>query len=415
MTSGTVHIVGAGLAGLSAAVKLAGSGREVVVHELARYAGGRCRSYFEPALGLNIDNGNHLLLSANRAALALLKTIASEDKLVGPERAEFAFADLVSGESWTLRPNRGPIPWWIFASSRRAPGTRASDYLALAKLLRRRPDRPIADVVACEGPAYDRVLHPILLAALNTDPPQASASLARAVLRETLARGGAACRPLVAVDGLGAAFIDPALAYLERKGAKIHFHHQLRGIDLGFEHARALDFSEDAVTLGAKDAVILAVPAAVATLLLPGLSTPTEFHAIVNAHLKVASPQGLPRVVGVLNGIVEWLFAFPGRLSVTISCADRFIEADRDALAEEIWRDVVVLTGIEGDMPPFQIVKERRATFAATPEQNRRRPHARTRWRNLVLAGDWTATGLPATIEGAVRSGNEAARLVLKG
>src|SRR4029078_4190356 len=89
-----------------------------------------------------------------------------------------------------------------------------------------------------------------------------------------------------------------------------------------------LDFSEDAVTLGAKDAVILAVPAAVATLLLPGLSTPTEFHAIVNAHFKVASPQGLPRVVGVLNGIVEWLFAFPERLSVTISCADRFLQAD---------------------------------------------------------------------------------------
>jgi squalene-associated FAD-dependent desaturase len=415
MRSGTVHIVGAGLAGLSAAVKLAGSGREVVVHELARHAGGRCRSYFEPALGLNIDNGNHLLLSANRAALALLKTIGSEDKLVGPDKAEFTFADLVSGESWTLRPNNGPIPWWIFAKSRRAPGTKARDYLALAKLLRRRPNQPIADVVTCKGEAYDRVLYPILLAALNTDPPRASASLARAVLMETLARGGRACRPLVAAEGLGAAFIDPALAYLERKGAKIHFHHQLRGIDLGFERARSLDFSEDVVTLGAKDTVILAVPAAVATLLLPNLSTPTEFHAIVNAHFKVAPPEGLPRVVGVVNGIVEWLFAFPERLSVTISCADRFIEADRDALAEEIWRDVVVLTGIEGPMPPFQIVKERRATFAATPEQNRRRPHARTRWRNLFLAGDWTATGLPATIEGAVRSGNEAARLVIKG
>ena len=88
MTSGTVHIVGAGLAGLSAAVKLAGSGREVVVHELARYAGGRCRSYFEPALGLNIDNGNHLLLSANRSALALLKAIGSEDKLVPVDQSK---------------------------------------------------------------------------------------------------------------------------------------------------------------------------------------------------------------------------------------------------------------------------------------------------------------------------------------
>jgi hypothetical protein len=262
---------------------------------------------------------------------------------------------------------------------------------------------------------YDRVLHPVLLAALNTAPPHASASLARAVLKETLARGGRACRPLIAAEGLGPAFIDPALTYLERKGAKIHFHHQLRGIDLAFERARSLDFSEDVVTLGAKDTVILAVPAAVATLLLPNLSTPTEFHAIVNAHFKVKPPRGLPRIVGVVNGIVEWLFAFPERLSVTISCADRFLEADREALAEEIWRDVVVLTGNQGDLPPFHIVKERRATFAATPEHNAWRPGAATRWRNLFLAGDWTATGLPATIEGAVRSGNEAARLVLRG
>jgi squalene-associated FAD-dependent desaturase len=414
MKSGTLHIVGAGLAGLSAAVALVDSGREIVVHELARHAGGRCRSYFEPALGLTIDNGNHLLLSGNHAALALLKTIGSQDKLVGPKEAEFAFADLVSGESWTLRPNNGPIPWWIFSKSRRAPGTRTRDYLALRKLLRSNPNRTIEKVITCEGMAYDRVLYPFLLAALNTVPPHASASLAHAVLKETLARGGRACRPLIAAEGLGPAFIDPALAYLERKGAKVHFHHQLRGIDLTFERVRSLDFSGDVVTLGAKDAVILAVPAAVAVLLLPSLSTPTEFHAIVNAHFKVAPPQDLPRVVGVVNGIVEWLFAFPERLSVTISCADRFIEADREALAEEIWRDVVVLTGIEGGMPPFQIVKERRATFAATPEQNARRPRAATRWRNLFLAGDWTATGLPATIEGAVRSGNEAARLVLR-
>ncbi len=81
MAAGTVHIVGAGLAGLAAAVGLVGTGREIVVHELAPQAGGRCRSYFELALGLTIDNGNHLLLSANYAALGFLKTIGSEDKL----------------------------------------------------------------------------------------------------------------------------------------------------------------------------------------------------------------------------------------------------------------------------------------------------------------------------------------------
>jgi squalene-associated FAD-dependent desaturase len=413
MAKGSVHIVGAGLAGLSAAVALAGTGRGVVVHELARHAGGRCRSYFEPALGLTIDNGNHLLLSANRAALALLKEIGSEDKITGPEETEFAFADLASGERWLLRPNRGPLPWWIFSASRRAPGTHAMDYLALAKLLRPRADHAIGDVVACTGTTYDRVWRPVLLAALNTEPHEASATLAGAVLRETLMLGGQACRPLVAKDGLGPAFIDPTLAYLERHGVTLRFHHQLRRVELGDNDARALDFGEDSVSLAAGDAVILAVPAAIAPLLLPGLSAPTTFRAIVNAHFKIAPPAGTPPLTGIVNGTAEWVFAFPERLSVTISAADRLIEAPREELAEAIWRDVATLTGLAKALPPWHIVKERRATFAALPRENAQRPGAETRWRNLCLAGDWTATGLPGTIEGAIRSGNRAAQLVM--
>jgi uncharacterized protein with NAD-binding domain and iron-sulfur cluster len=84
----------------------------------------------------------------------------------------------------------------------------------------------------------------------------------------------------------------------------------------------------------------------------------------------------------------------------------------REALAETIWREVATVAGIASSMPPWQIVRERRATFAAIPQQNARRPGARTAWDNLVLAGDWTATGLPATIEGAIRSGNRAAELL---
>ena len=69
-------------------------------------------------------------------------------------------------------------------------------------------------------------------------------------------------------------------------------------------------------------------------------------------------------------------------------------------------------TGDRDSLPPWQIVRERRATFAALPEEERKRPGPQTGWRNLVLAGDWTATGLPATIEGAIRSGNRAAELL---
>ena len=100
--------------GLAAAVRLAGRGATVVVHEAAGQAGGRCRSYHDPALDMVIDNGNHLLLSANHAALAFLATIGAADSLVGPAAADFAFVDLASGERWTLRINAGRLPWWIF-------------------------------------------------------------------------------------------------------------------------------------------------------------------------------------------------------------------------------------------------------------------------------------------------------------
>jgi hydroxysqualene dehydroxylase len=413
MAEGTVHVIGAGLAGLSAAVELAGGARKVVVHELARHAGGRCRSYFEPALGLSIDNGNHLLLSGNHAALGFLKKIGAADVLAGPQEAEFPFADLKSGERWLVRPNAGPLPWWIFSHRRRVPGTRALDYLPLARLLARQGDRTLGDVLACSGPLYERLLHPVFLAALNTEPSAGSAELAGAVVRETLARGGAACRPLVAADGLGAAFVAPAIAYLEKHGANTRFDHQLRALDFADSEVRALEFGDGKLALGKDDAVVLAVPGWVAAPLVRDLSVPGTYSAILNAHFKVAAPEGFPRILGVINGTTEWVFSFKDRISVTVSAADRFNESEREPLARQIWNEVAALTGHSGDLPPWLLIKERRATFAALPQENAKRPAPQTRWRNLLLAGDWTATGLPATIEGAIRSGKRAAALLM--
>ncbi|HSA67160.1 MAG TPA: hydroxysqualene dehydroxylase HpnE, partial [Methyloceanibacter sp.] len=370
---GRVHVVGAGLAGLAAAVGLVAAGRETVVHELAPQAGGRCRSYFEPALGLTIDNGNHLLLSANRAALSFLKTIGSEGKLAVGDEAAFAFADLATGERWVLRPNRGRVPWWIFSRRRRVPSTHAIDYLSVRRLLHPRRDASIADLMQCDGPLYHRLWRPLFLAALNTEPSEASAFLAGSVLRETLARGGSACRPLIALGGLGPAFIDPALSYLERHGATIRFRHQLRQLVLADDVIRALDFGTDAISLAPGDAVILAVPAPVAPLLLPELSVPKTFHAIVNVHFKHTPPQTLPTIIGIINGTAEWLFAFPDRISATISAADQWIGTPREALAEEVWKDVVKLTNLPETLPTWHVIRERRATFAALPEENENR------------------------------------------
>ncbi|MGZ8323796.1 MAG: hydroxysqualene dehydroxylase HpnE [Rhodoplanes sp.] len=407
-----VHIIGGGLAGLAAAVRLVASSASVTLHEATSVPGGRCRSYHDHATGLVIDNGNHLLLTGNHAAFAYARAIGSESLLVGPDKAEFPFFDLATRQGWTLRLNDGRFPWWIFDADRRVPDTHPLDYLRLARLLLA-PDRPLAEVIDCAGPLYDRLLAPLLTAALNTDPRVASAALAGAIVRETLARGGEACRPRIAREGLGTAFVEPALAYLAKAGATIRLGHELRALRRDGPSVTELDFGADCVALGTQDAVIMAAPAFAAVTLVPGITAPTEFRAILNTHFRADAPPSLPALTGVLNGISEWVFAFPGRISVTTSNADRFMNEPRASLADAIWREVCAVTGLSGERPAWQIVRERRATFAATPEENAKRPGAQTAWRNLFLAGDWTATGLPATIEGAIRSGNRAADLAL--
>jgi hydroxysqualene dehydroxylase len=411
---GAVHIIGAGLAGLSAAVRLAALGIRVSVCEAANQAGGRCRSYHDPILDMIVDNGNHLLLSGNEAALSYLDTIGARDRVVGPATAEFSFLDLASGERWTLRPNDGPIPWWIFDRQRRVPSTHALGYLTLLRLLWARSDQTIGDILDCEGPLYERFVDPLLLAVLNTEPPKASAALAAAVLRETLVAGGRKYRPLIAHQGLSATFVEPALHYIEVHGGTVAFGRRVRALAFDRDCVMALDFGDTSAALQEGDAVILAVPPTVAASLVPGLSTPTEFRAIVNAHFRIRPPAGFAPITGIINGEIEWLFAYPDRFSVTISAADRLLEVSREELAARIWKEIAEVAKIATDSPPWQIVRERRATFAALPKENAKRPGARTGWSNLFVAGDWTATGLPATIEGAIRSGNQAAKLVMK-
>jgi hydroxysqualene dehydroxylase len=407
-------VIGAGIAGLAAATRLAKRGVAVTLYESANQAGGRCRSYYDSGLGQTIDNGNHLVLAGNGAIYRYLKRIGARGRLTGPKRAVFAFTDLKTGTRWVLRLNASPVPWWIAAPGRRVPGTATADYLPYARLLFAGRKAKISEVVPTKGPLWERLMRPFLLAALNTEPEHASAQLAGQVLRETLAKGGWACRPRVATPTLSAALVDPALAYLERKGATVAFNKRLRTLVLGNRAVLALEFSDATVPLKPTDMIVLAVPPWTAKELVPDIAAPGEFRAIVNGHFRFAPPKGTPPILGVIGGTAEWIFAFDDRISVTVSSADVLAEKEREELAGILWADVCKALRISAPLPPWQIVKEKRATFAATPAEDMKRPPPSTQWRNLLLAGDWTETGLPATLEGAVRSGEAAASLALR-
>lgn len=406
----TLHVVGAGLAGLSCALRAADHGWRVALYEAAGHGGGRCRSFHDDNLGRIIDNGSHLLLGANRATFAFLDRLGCRDAARSFGRASFPFFDLTSGQVSALRPDR---PWWPWSASRRLPGSRARDYLAALRLRR---DGTVAEAL-CGTRLYESLWRPLTEAALNTAPEEASARLLWRTLADSLLRGEAASRPHLILGGLSQALVDPALAALRAKGAEIRFNFPLRAVEIRDDRATALIFAGEAVRLSPTDRVVLALPPWATASLLPGFQAP-PCRAIVNAHFLVPNGTALPGelpFLGITGGVAQWLFLRGTVLAVTVSAADRLATLSADIIADRLWRDCARILGLDPQaIPPHRVIKEKRATLAQTPETAHLRPKARTRWGNLGLAGDWTETGLPCTIEGAIRSGITAAELSIR-
>lgn len=434
----TVHVIGAGLAGLAAAVRLAGqtiggTKIRVIVHEAAPQAGGRCRSFHDSTLDRIIDNGSHLVLSGNRSLLGLLRRVGAGDGLVPVRPAAFPFLDLRDGRAWTVRP--GGL--WLLDRRRRVPDSRPLDYLAALKTLKAPPEATVADLLPPHGPLLEKLWGPLSVSVMNGPADRVSARLFGAVLRETLLRGERACRPLIAPGGLSAAIVEPLVRWLRARGAVLRLGTRVDGIEFAGDRVAALSVNGQRLELGPDDQVVLAVPAWVAERLVPGLTVPPPGAAIVNAHFRLQAPVALPGALpflGLIGGTAEWLFARGDVVAVTVSAADALADLPADEVAERLWRDVAAALRLEGlrleglrleglrlegpsraSPPPNRVVKERRATPDQSPDAVARRPGPVTRWNNLVLAGDWTDTGLPATLEAAVRSGERAAGVVLTG
>ncbi len=326
-----LRIVGAGLAGLAAAVAASRPGgpwREILVEEAAPQAGGRCRSFEDPAFIEPIDNGVHVLLSANRAARRFLaETGAPED----------GFAALA--------------PPWRFA---RPDGRRAG---------------------------LGERLQSLATAAFNTEwealPGLAAPGLALRAL--------AGPAMLVPRRPLSELFVHPALRLLEGRGVRLRFS------------SRATELDERPT--------ILALPPREAARLLPGLAAPEEHRAIVTTHFACPGVDA-PAALGIVGGLGFWLFRRRYGLSAVASAADELTSWPAETVAAACWEEIGRVLGHREPLPPWRVVKERRATIAFTRANlAHRRPPA-----PCHLAGDWTAAGLPATIEAAVRSGFAAAR-----
>lgn len=411
-----VHVIGAGLAGLAAALDLAGRpGLHVTLHEATANAGGLCRSYHDARLDRVIDTGNHLMLSANQAVLDHAARIGAAERLALAEPL-FPFHDLASATSWQLRVPDHPLG--ALRPGTRPPGTRLSDLADLPRLLTAGADQTVAQVIRRRGALWRSFWEPMTIGVLNCPPEQASARLLRDTLKLTFLKGAAACRPVFAPAGLGPALVDPAVAQLRARGAGLHFRHPLTALEQAEGRATALCFSDgERIALGPRDHVILALPPQAQKALLPQARTPAPGMAILNAHFRVepALAAALPPLLGLLGGAAQWIFRRDDVLSVTISAAEA---SPLDPLPpsqalERIWTEVAQAAGAPAARPlASRLIRMRQATFDQSPQEVRQRPGAQGPLANLLLAGAQQATGLPCTLESALVSGRAAAALI---
>ncbi len=399
----TVHVAGAGLAGLAAAWQAARAGHRVVVHEAAGGAGGRCRSFDAAGLGCLIDNGTHVLLGANRTARDFLEAAAGPDALRPAAKRGLPFMDLESGARWSVDVAGGGLRALIGCGGVRVPARIVGGMFGLL------PRGTVAETYGTVGPAYARLIAPLALAVFNRPPGEIEAAALAPVLRRLAGGGRGALRPHLPRGNLGPAWIAPILAALASFGTELRTHDPLTAIEAEGGCVRAAAFASGAVPFGDGDALILALPPWALGLLPPGIRPPSfETGAVVCAHFAFPGLRRLPdgaAMMGLTGGTAQWLACTGEMLSVTVSAARDLVGLGAEDIAARLWRDAASALGLEvAKPPPFRVIKERRATASLHHRFGPGSAIAR-----LYFAGGWTRAPAPDTIETAVRSGIDAA------
>ena len=439
-----VLIIGGGFAGLAAGVALTEAGKRVCLLEQKPHLGGRARSFRDPTTGSVVDNGQHLFMGCYHSTIHFLTTLGTLDRLHFQLDLAVPFLDR-DGRLSRLDCPDWAAPWHLLLGVLRSGSFsfgQKVEVLRLGKDLRNagRKSAPAADESVTtwlgrrgqsEGLQHN-FWDLLCIAAMNEDPRIASAQLFERVLRLALFSSPADSRLGIARVGLSDCYTAAAAAYIKARGGCVQTGRGVKQLLIAEGVCRGVDLGSGEKIEGVP--VIAAVPWHQLAAVLPGdlLRTEPFFAAalalrpapIISINLWFDAPITDLEFVGLRGTTIQWLFD----KSRILSADDHYVSLVLSGAHEHVSRSKEELLAIAlrelGEMLPAVrkvkllhalVIKERYATFSPSPEAEPLRPPARTPIRGLFLAGDWTATGLPATIEGAVQSGYTAAREFLQG
>jgi len=425
-----VIVVGGGLSGLAAGVELSGSGVPVLLLEQAPAPGGRARSFRHSPTDDEVDNGQHLLIAGYTRTLALLSRIGSQHLVEMQRHPVLSFHHPVRGfVDFRLPPLPSPVhfAWAIL----RTPMLSLRDRLTLLRgggaLLQEHSAQAAGRTVAQWLDSHRQseevrrcFWEPLAVAIMNESIDRAPARLFLDALRQAFLQHRRDAALVFPRAGLSRLFAGPATTFIGGHGGEVR-------CNAGVAQVTVQNGGATEVVLKGGDrvqcsAVILAVPAMQLPLLLPEsvaseFSTMSEAAAspIIGIHLWMDHGFMAREALGLIGKRIQWVFRRERYLSLVISAAYRFAGLTNDELTGIALEDLrSVFGGAVQDPSHVLVIRERKATFAPTPGNENRRPGPVTGVSNLFLAGDWTDTGLPATIEGAIVSGQRAATLAAR-
>lgn len=434
MSSNEIVIVGAGWAGLATAVALTHAGKSVTVFESARQIGGRARRV--PFQNLSVDNGQHLFIGAYHETLSIMETIGVDVPKALLRQQLQLISKYQDGKTLALKAPRIPAPLHLLWGLLTAQGLKPEERWAAIRFglklrlgqLQLQQDISVTDLLHHHGQPdslNEAFWYPLCLAIMNTQPQEASAEIFIRVLEDAFLHQQQDSNLLYARTDLSEILPEPAVDYIEQHGSQVQLGQRITRLEIEADRITGV-WSND--QFHAAEHIVLATPPyATAPLLTPfplltelasGLQR-FQYEPICSVYLKYPEAVQLPvAMLGMLGSVGQWAFdrrlcGQAGLIAVVISSSGIHMTWPNTQLVETISTELANLFPTWPQPIKTQVIREKRATFASLININQSRPTNLTKVKGLWLAGDFTQTGYPATLEGAVRSGVQCARQIV--